>query len=106
VNDFDPFDPYDAASAWCVIFLCDTCNACLEGLHSKVHEMNLGYFHAQGQEAKSTGWYVAGAWTNTEARYIVLCPRCTRASGRTLPSPDWRIVPPDAVLAICESEEV
>jgi hypothetical protein len=102
MTDFDPSDPYDAASAWCCFFVCDACNACLEEFQSAtVHEFGLDYYHAQGQEAQAAGWYVADAWNSEEARYIVLCPGCRRASGLALPPPEFRAPPPDAVLTIC-----
>jgi hypothetical protein len=99
MTDFDPSDPYDAASAWCCFFICDTCSADFD--FKSAHEMGLNYYHEQGQRAKADGWYVRDDSTKEAPRYILRCPQCTRASGLTLPPPEFRVEPNDAVLAIC-----
>jgi hypothetical protein len=96
MTDFDPSDPYDAASAWCCFFICDTCSADLE--FTSDHQPGLNYYHEQGQRAKADGWYVADESTNTDPRYVLRCSRCARAAGLTLPPRDLRVRPNGSVL--------
>src|SRR5687768_18501171 len=99
MTDFDPSDPYDAASAWCCFFICDTCGADMD--FTSAHPFGLNYYHEQGQRAKADGWYVADESTNEGTRYVLGCPQCARTSGLTLPPRDLRVRPTDTVLIIC-----
>jgi hypothetical protein len=65
------------------------------------HPLGLNYYHEQGQRAKAEGWYVSDESTNEDTRYVLRCPQCAKAAGLTLPSPDVRVRPNDAVLTIC-----
>lgn len=99
MSDFSSSDPYDAASAWCCFFICDSCNVIME--FASAHPRGLNYYREQGQRAKTEGWYVADESTATDVRYVVRCPECAKASGLTLPWPSDRIRPHPAVLTIC-----
>ena len=99
MTNFDPSDPYDAASAWCCFFICDTCGADMD--FTSAHPFGLNYYHEQGQRAKADGWYVADESTNEGTRYVLGCPQCARTSGLTLPPRDLRVRPTDTVLIIC-----
>jgi hypothetical protein len=99
MTDFDPFDPYDAASVWECFFICGTCGFDME--FTSDHRMGLNYYHEQGQRAKADGWHVMDASTDEKPRYVFYCPQCVRAAGLTLPPPELRVRPRDWVLTIC-----
>ena len=99
MTEFDPSDPYDAASAWCCFFICDRCSA--DMAFTSAHPFGLNYYHEQGQRAKTDGWYVSDESTIADARYVVLCPHCVMAAGLTPPAPQLRVRPSKSALTIC-----
>ena len=97
MTDFDPIDPYDAASVWYCFFTCDACGHVLDFTFEG--EWDLRYYHELGQKAKADGWYVADRSTD-HPEFVMFCPRCTVACGM-MPPWDLRAAPNHMVLTIC-----
>ena len=83
---FDISDPFDAAVFWHTFLTCQSCD--------EVHDIiddpgeigvaaSLPSYHATGQTAKESGWYICDLhqWAAT---WEILCPRCVAQRGRSL----------------------
>ena len=85
-DQFDISDPFDAAVFWYMVLTCDGCGAS----HDIVDDpgevgaaASLPSYHATGQAARRSGWYICDL-QRLAAAWEILCPQCAVQRGRSL----------------------